>query len=104
MSRIKLVKARRVEALDGYRLQIAFSDDTVGVIDLSEFVRLGPVTEPLQDPDFFARVFIELGTPTWPNGCNIDAINAWMKLDAAGELRPATEAHRLSARSSGPLA
>lgn len=92
MSEIKLVRARRARALDGYRLEIVFSDDTTGVIDLSEFVRLGPVTEPLQDQAYFARVFIELGTPTWPNGCNIDAINAHMILEAAGDLRPVSEA------------
>jgi hypothetical protein len=87
MSKIKMVHARRVKALDGYRLEIVFDDDTMGVVDLSAFVRLGPVTQPLQDPAFFARVFIEMGVPTWPNGCDIDPINAWMKLEAAGELR-----------------
>ena len=92
MSEFKLVDARRVKALDGYRLEIVFDDDTVGVVDLSEFVRLGPVTEPLLDPDFFARVFVEMGVPTWPNGCDIDQINARMKMEEAGTLRPVTAA------------
>jgi hypothetical protein len=92
MSEFKLVDARRVKALDGYRLEIVFDDDTVGVVDLSEFVRLGPVTEPLLDPDFFARVFVEMGVPTWPNGCDIDPINARMKMEEAGTLRPVTAA------------
>lgn len=92
MSEFKMVDARRVKALDGYRLEIVFDDDTMGVIDLSEFVRLGEVTEPLRDPAFFARVFIEMGVPTWPNGCDIDPINARMKMEAAGDLRPVTAA------------
>jgi len=92
MSEFKLVDARRVKALDGYRLEIVFDDDTVGVVDLSEFVRLGPVNEPLLDPDFFARVFVEMGVPTWPNGCDIDPINARMKMEEAGTLRPVTAA------------
>lgn len=92
MSEFKLVDARRVKALDGYRLEIVFDDDTVGVVDLSEFVRLGPVTEPLLDPEFFARVFVEMGVPTWPNGCDIDPINARMKMEEAGTLRPVTAA------------
>lgn len=92
MSEFKLVDARRVKALDGYRLEVVFDDDTVGVVDLSEFVRLGPVTEPLLDPDFFARVFVEMGVPTWPNGCDIDPINARMKMEEAGTLRPVTAA------------
>ena len=92
MSEIKLVRARRVKALEGYRLEIVFDDDTMGVIDLSDFVNLGPMTEPLRDQDFFARVFIEMGVPTWPNGCDIDAINDRMTMDATGALRPATAA------------
>ncbi len=92
MSEFKIVDARRVKALDGFRLEIIFDDDTMGVIDLSEFVRLGEVTEPLRDPAYFARVFIEMGVPTWPNGCDIDPINARMKMEAAGTLRPVTAA------------
>jgi len=92
MSEFKLVDARRVKALEGYRLEIIFDDDTVGLVDLSEFVRLGSVTEPLLDPDFFARVFVEMGVPTWPNGCDIDPINARMKMEEAGTLRPVTAA------------
>ena len=92
MSEFKMVDARRVKALDGYRLEIVFDDGTMGVIDLSEFVRLGEVTEPLRDPAYFARVFIEMGVPTWPNGCDIDPINARMKMEAAGDLRPGTAA------------
>ena len=42
MSEIKLVRARRVKALEGYRLEIVFDDDTMGVLDLSDFVHLGP--------------------------------------------------------------
>ncbi|CAN5397000.1 DUF2442 domain-containing protein [soil metagenome] len=92
MIEIKMVDARRVKALDDYRLEIVFDDDTMGVVDLSDFVQLGPVTEPLRDPAFFARAFVEMGVPTWPNGCDIDPINAWMELKAAGELRPVTAA------------
>ena len=65
MSEIKLVRARRVKALEDYRLEIVFDDDTMGVIDLSEFVNLGPMTEPLRDP---------------------------MTMEATGALRPATAA------------
>ena len=92
MSKIKIVNARRVRALEDYRLEIVFDDDTMGVVDLSDFVRLGPVTEPLRDPVFFGRVFVEMGVPTWPNGCDIDPINAHMKLEAAGTLQPVSAA------------
>jgi len=92
MPKLKMVRAKRVIPLEGYRLQIVFSDGMTGVVDLSAIIKPGPVTGPLLDPAFFARVFIEGGVPTWPNGFDIDAINAHMQLEAAGELRPATAA------------
>ena len=87
MTEIRMVEARRVRALDGHRLEIVFDDDTIGVIDLADFVTLGEVTQALRDLAYFQRVFIELGTPTWPNGCNIDPINAQMTMREAGTLR-----------------
>lgn len=87
MTEIRMVEARRVRAQADYRLEIVFDDDTVGVIDLRDFVELGEVTEPLRDPAYFRRVFVEMGTPTWPNGCNIDPINAQMTMREAGNLR-----------------
>jgi len=92
MSEIGMVEARRVKALDDYRLEIVFDDDTIGVIDLSDFVGLGEVTEPLRDPAYFRRVFVEMGTPTWPNGCNIDPINAQMAMRESGTLRSVSAA------------
>jgi len=87
MNEFKMVRAVRVKALEGYRLEIVFDDHMTGVLDLNDFVRSGVVTEPLRDPAFFARVFVEMGVPTWPNGCDIDAINAHMELEAAGLLK-----------------
>lgn len=92
MTEIRMVEARRVRALEDTRLEIVFDDDTMGVLDLTEFVTLGTVTEPLRDPAYFRRVFIELGTPTWPNGCNIDPINAQMTMREAGTLRAVSAA------------
>lgn len=91
MPKLKMVRAVRVAALENFRLAIVFSDGTEGVLDLSSHIKPGPVTGPLLDPAFFARVFIDGGVPTWPNGFDIDAINAHMQLEAAGALRPARE-------------
>lgn len=92
MTEIRMVEARRVRALDGNRLEIVFDDDTMGVIDLASFIGVGEVTEPLRDPAYFRRVFVEMGTPTWPNGCNIDPINAQMTMREAGTLGAASAA------------
>jgi hypothetical protein len=61
------------ERLDGYRLRLTFEDGSVGVVDLAYLVGLGPVFEPLQDPEYFARVSVdrELGTVVWPNGADV---------------------------------
>lgn len=92
MTEIRMVRARRVRALADHKLEIVFDDDTMGVVDLTEFTTLGPMTAPLKNPTFFARVFVEMGVPTWPNGCDIDPINAQRLMQEAGTLRPASEA------------
>jgi hypothetical protein len=63
-------------ALDDYRLAVRFDDGTEGEIALRDRL-FGPVFEPLQDPDFFARVFVdEYGAVAWPNGADL-APDAW---------------------------
>lgn len=91
MTKFKLVKAVRVKALPGYRLDVAFSDGTGGVADISDFVTQvhGSMVVPLRDETFFAKVFVEMGVPTWPNGCDVDPSRLRMDLEAAGALRAA---------------
>ncbi len=87
MSKIELVKARSVKPLDGFRLDVEFSDGTSGVASLAGFIEIGPVMAPLRDPDFFRQVFLEMGVPTWPNGCDIDPTALRMRMQAEGSLR-----------------
>ena len=63
-----------VTALDGYRLQLRFDDQSVGSVDVSTRVRFEGIFEPLRDPAYFrlARVDRELGTVVWPNGADLD--------------------------------
>jgi hypothetical protein len=83
----KLVKAVRVAALPGHRLDIAFSDGSFGVFDFSDIkMSQGEMALPLHDETFFARVFLEMGVPAWPNGYDSDPSNIRMKLEAAGAL------------------
>jgi hypothetical protein len=42
---------------------------------------------PLKDADYFARVFIEDGALTWPNGDDWDPIALHDEMKAAGLLR-----------------
>jgi hypothetical protein len=55
--------------------------------DLSDIVdEGGPMVEPLRDSKFFARVFLELGTLTWPNGFDLDSIALHDEMQQAGLL------------------
>ena len=64
-----LVKVLAVRLLGGHRLRFEFTDGAEGERDFAELVRLDrPVLQPLRDPAYFARVFLQRGAPTWPNG------------------------------------
>jgi hypothetical protein len=76
-----------VKPMGGFRLRIAFSDGSAGVHDFSSTAeRRGEMVRPLKDSAFFARVFVELGALTWPNGFDLDPIARHDRMLAAGEL------------------
>jgi hypothetical protein len=82
-----MVDVLRVKALDGHRLWVRFSDGNEGVRDFSDIIAAGgPMVEPLKAPDYFARAFVEMGVPTWPNGFDLDPVNLYMQLRDAGAL------------------
>jgi Protein of unknown function (DUF2442) len=82
-----LTKVASLEKLGGFRLRVRFSDGSAGVHDFATLVNdPGPMLEPLRDEAYFARVFLEFGAPTWPNG--FDIAPEWLRREmaAAGEL------------------
>ena len=82
-----MIKVTKLKCLGGHRLHATFSDGAAGEHDFSALVaESGPMGEPLRDPAFFARVFLEDGAPTWPNG--FDAAPGWLRreIEAAGTL------------------
>src|SRR5258708_22110433 len=82
-----MVDVLRVRALDGHKLWLRFTDGSEGVRDFADvLVKGGPMVEPLKSTEFFARVFVESGAPTWPNGYDVDPINLYMELRDAGAL------------------
>lgn len=85
-----MVDVLRVRPLDGARLTLRFSDGSEGVYDCAPLIaRDGEMVQPLKDPAFFARVFIEEGAPTWPNGFDLDPIALYLRLRDAGVLKAA---------------
>jgi Protein of unknown function (DUF2442) len=84
---IEIVKILKVEPIGDYRLRLRFSDGSEGERDFSDVVgEGGPMVEPLKSPDVFARVFLELGTLTWPNGFDLDSIALHDEMKRAGLL------------------
>jgi hypothetical protein len=82
-----MVDVVRLKPLDGRKLWLRFSDGCEGIRDLSELISQGgPMVAPLEQPDYFNRVFIEMGAPTWPNGFDLDAIQLYMELRDAQAL------------------
>jgi hypothetical protein len=70
----KMIRVTDVEPLDGFSLQLRFSDGAERVVDLAEEL-WGPVFEPLKaDPALFRQVRVdeEIGTIVWPNGADMD--------------------------------
>jgi hypothetical protein len=60
----------RAEYRGAHAIHLTFSDGVEGVVDFTSWIT-GPVFEPLRDPVYFARFFIEGGTVAWPNGADI---------------------------------
>lgn len=54
----------------GHQIHLAFSDGVERTLDFSLWLD-GPIFEPLKDPNYFQRFFLEAGTVTWPNGADI---------------------------------
>lgn len=82
-----LAKVTHLEMLGGFRLRVSFNDGSGGIHDFGALVNEpGPMLEPLRDQGYFARVFLEFGAPTWPNGFDISPEWLRREMKAAGEL------------------
>ena len=53
-----------------FRICVTFNDGTAETIDFQQWLE-GPIFEPLKDPAYFRRFFVEGGAVAWPNGADI---------------------------------
>jgi len=60
----------RAEYRGGHRIRLTFNDNSEKTIDFRRWLE-GPVFEPLRDPNYFRRFFLDGGTVAWPNGADI---------------------------------
>jgi len=88
-----MVRVTDVKVLDGYRLQLMFSDGSRRVVDLANELS-GPMFEPLQELSVFRQVRLdtELGTIVWPNGADIapEALHAGFREEPGDPRHAAT--------------
>ena len=66
-----LAKVVEVEPLSGFKLRLKFGDGAEGVFNCKPIL-WGEVFEPLKDRAYFAKVFLDYGAPSWPNGADLD--------------------------------
>ncbi len=88
-----MIEVRSVKPLDGFRVQLEFTNGEEKTVDLAPLLR-GPVFEPIRaNPEMFraVRVDEELGTIVWENGADIDPevlygshVPAWMEEEMPG--------------------
>ncbi|WP_068809684.1 DUF2442 domain-containing protein [Thauera phenolivorans] len=83
-----MIKILQVEALADFQLRLIFSDGSQGLFDGQALLqRSGPLLDPLRDPAYFRRAFIDAGALCWPNGlelspgrvheqCRLESLNA----------------------------
>jgi uncharacterized protein DUF2442 len=85
-----MIKVAKIEWAGDHRLRFSFTDGSAGEFDFSALVaEQGPMVEPLRDLDYFKRVFLEYGAPTWPNGFDVAPTWLYREIAAAGNLRRA---------------
>jgi hypothetical protein len=83
----EMVDVVELQPRGSYRLFLRFSNGAAGEHDFAELIAEGgPMVEPLRDPSYFARAFLDDGIPTWPNGFDVDAIKLHYDMGEAGEL------------------
>ena len=64
----------KVEILPKFVLKCYFDNNEIRLYNMSFLKKeRGQMITPLKKSSYFKRVFIEMGTPTWPNGYDVCA-------------------------------
>lgn len=76
----------KARVLEGYRLRLAFADETQGTVDLSDVVARGGVFRALKDPNYFklARADADAGTVVWPDDVDLAPEELYARAHAGG--------------------
>ena len=70
----------KVQTTKNFHLICTFDNQVTKDYDMSFILaKDGPMIEPLKHPNYFMKVFLEMGTPTWPNGFDVCCDQAFLK-------------------------
>ncbi len=81
-----------VRAEKNHSLWLRFADGTAGAVQLDAKEFTG-VLEPLRDPEFFAKVFVEHGTVAWPGEIDLAPDTLYRELQKVGAGSPPVHLH-----------
>ena len=88
-----LNKVSAVSVVAPHVLRVTFRDGYSGIHDFATlFDGDGPMAVPLRNPDYFARVFLEYGALTWPNGYDMCPDWLRMEMEKSGAVKSKTVA------------
>ena len=73
-----------VKVVENLILNVQFSDGTNGRVRFMS-QHLEGVFEPLKDPRFFSRVFVDDGVVTWPNEIDLAPDAMYQEIKQKGE-------------------
>jgi hypothetical protein len=75
-----LNKVIETRVLAPHVLRVTFRDGYSGAHKFASLANEpGPITKPIANPDYFARVFLEHGALIWPNG--YDMCPDWLRME-----------------------
>lgn len=86
-------EVKKITYLKDYVYHIVFDDDLEGEVDFTEYLKRGPIFEPLSDLIFFRMAKIEGGTIAWPNGADIAPERLYEKIAANKSLQRMASSH-----------
>ena len=67
---MKLIRVIEAKYLEGYKINLKFSDGTNGNVDLENEI-YGQIFEPLKDIEYFKKFAVDTWTICWPNGADL---------------------------------
>ncbi len=67
------MRVKQANYIDGYKIEILFSDGVSKIVDFSNFLKTAKhVFIPLKDIDYFKKFIVDEITLSWPNDADFD--------------------------------